>query len=230
MKKRILVVDDEKLVRNSVAAVFQREGIETTQAASGKEALELLEKQAFDLIILDVMLGDMDGFYVVSVIRQRKVHTPLLFLSGNTEEHSKILGISLGADDYITKPFSMTFLITKAHALIRRSEEYNKTPLQKITCGSFCFDIRNYSLSKNDRVVQLTSKETALIQFFMENQNQVFTKEQLYEHVWDQAVVDNNTIMVYVKRLREKLEDDPKNPQYLRTVWGIGYVFGDKMQ
>ena len=226
MKKRILVVDDEKLVRNSVAAVFQRVGMETTQAASGKEALDLLERQAFDLIILDVMLGDIDGFYVVNVIRQREVHTPLLFLSGNTEEHSKILGISLGADDYITKPFSMTFLVTKANALIRRNEEYRETLLPQITCSPFCFDIRTYSLSKNGKTIPLTSKETALIYFFMKNQKQVFTKKQIYEHVWDQAVVDDNTIMVYVRRLREKLEDDPKNPQYLRTVWGIGYVFG----
>jgi len=226
VKKRILVVDDEKLVRNSVAAVFQRVGMETTQAASGKEALDLLERQAFDLIILDVMLGDIDGFYVVNVIRQREVHTPLLFLSGNTEEHSKILGISLGADDYITKPFSMTFLVTKANALIRRNEEYRETLLPQITCGPFCFDIRTYSLSKNGKTIPLTSKETALISFFMKNQKQVFTKGQIYEHVWDQTVVDDNTIMVYVRRLREKLEDDPKNPQYLRTVWGIGYVFG----
>ena len=226
MIKRILIVDDEKLVRNSVSAIFQREGMETTLAASGKEALDILETQTFDLIILDVMLGDMDGFYVVNIIRQRKIHTPLLFLSCNAEEHSKILGISLGADDYITKPFSVSMLTTKAHALMRRSGEYSQGAPDKLVCGPFSFDTRSYTLSKNDVTLTLTSKETALIYFFLENQNQVFTKEQLYDHVWDQAIVDNNTIMVYVNRLREKLEDDPKNPKYLRTVWGIGYTFG----
>ena len=224
-EKRILVVDDEKLVRQSVAAVFAREGVTVTMASSGKEALDILERQTFDLIILDVMLGDMDGFYVVGVIRQREIHTPLLFLSGNTEESSKILGISLGADDYITKPFSITMLTTKAHALLRRSEEYSGAAAQKLTCGALSFSMQNYSLYKNGEIVPLTSKETALLRFFMENQRQVFTKEQLYQNVWDQAVVDDNTIMVYVRRLREKIEDDPQKPRYLVTVWGIGYRF-----
>ena len=226
MKKRILVVDDERLVRQSVAAVFTREGMEVTLAASGNEALSILEQQVFDLIILDVMLGDMDGFYVVGVIRGREIHTPLLFLSGNADESSKILGISLGADDYITKPFSMTMLTTKAHALLRRSEQYSAAKDAKLTCGPFSFSMQNYCLYKNGELISLTSKETALIRFFMENQNQVFTKEQIYRQVWDQAVVDDNTIMVYVRRLREKMEADPQNPQFLMTVWGIGYRFG----
>ena len=224
-KKRVLIVDDEKLVRQSVAAVFQRDGMDVTLASSGKEALDILEQQRFDLIILDVMLGDMDGFYVVGVVRQREIHTPLLFLSGNAEENSKILGISLGADDYITKPFSKTMLMTKAHALLRRSGIYSAGTGQKITCGPFSFSMQNYCLYKNGEPITLTSKETALIRFFMENQRQVFTKEQLYQQVWDQVIVDDNTIMVYVRRLREKLEDDPKNPRFLTTVWGIGYCF-----
>ena len=225
MKKRVLVVDDEKLVRQSVAAVFAREGMEITMAASGSEALTILEQQVFDLIILDVMLGDMDGFYVVGIIRQREIHTPLLFLSGNTEESSKILGISLGADDYITKPFSMTMLTTKAHALLRRSELYSSASSQKLVCGEFSFSMQDYCLYKNGELITLTSKETALIRFFMENQNQVFTKEQIYQQVWDQTVVDDNTIMVYVRRLRGKIEADPQNPKFLVTVWGIGYRF-----
>jgi Response regulators consisting of a CheY-like receiver domain and a winged-helix DNA-binding domain len=226
-EKRVLIVDDEKLVRQSVAAVFQREGMNVTLASSGKEALDILEKQRFDLILLDVMLGDVDGFYVVGVIRQREIHTPLLFLSGNTEESSKILGISLGADDYITKPFSTTMLITKAHALLRRSGQYTESTVQKLTCGPFSFSMQNYCLYKNGETILLTSKETALMRFFMENQRQVFTKEQLYQQVWDQVVVDDNTIMVYVRRLREKIEEDAKKPRFLITVWGIGYCFSN---
>lgn len=226
MNERILVVDDEAMIRKSVAMVFEREGMQVTTAADGQEALDLLEQNSFDLIILDVMMTPVDGFYVVDNIRKHHILTPVLFLSGNQEEGSKILGISLGADDYLTKPFSLAMLTAKAHALIRRNREYNSVSLKSLNCGSLHFDLQTYEVSKNGTRLPLTSKETALLRFFMEHQNQVFTKEQLYEQVWNQAVVDNNTIMVYIKRLRDKIEEDPKEPQYLKTVWGLGYRFG----
>lgn len=227
MKERILVVDDELMIRRSVAMVFEREGMEVVMAAGGQEALDVLERQEFDLIILDVMMAPMDGFYVINIIRKQNILTPVLFLSGNQEEESKILAISLGGDDYLTKPFSLAMLTTKAHALIRRSRVYNQAPpSQELTFKNLRFDLQTYEVYKGEERLSLTSKETALLRFLMENPNQVFTKDQLYDRVWNQDVVDDNTIMVYIKRLRDKIEDDPKNPEYIKTVWGLGYRFG----
>lgn len=226
MKERILVVDDEQMIRRSVKMVFEREGMEVVTAAGGQEALDELNRQEFDLIILDVMMSPMDGFYVVNIIRRKNILTPVLFLSGNQEEESKILAISLGGDDYLTKPFSLAMLTTKAHALIRRSRVYNQAPSQELTFKNLRFDLQTYEVYKDGEKVPLTSKETALLRFFIENPNQVFTKDQLYERVWNQDVVDDNTIMVYIKRIRDKIEDDPKNPEYIKTVWGLGYRFG----
>lgn len=226
MKERILVVDDEPMIRKSVKTVFEREGMEVVTAAGGQEALDELGRQTFDLIILDVMMSPMDGFYVVNIIRRKNILTPVLFLSGNQEEESKILAISLGGDDYLTKPFSLAMLTTKAHALIRRSQVYNQVPSQELTFKNLRFDLQTYEVYKGGEKVALTSKETSLLRFFMENPNQVFTKDQLYERVWNQDVVDDNTIMVYIKRIRDKIEDDPKNPEYIKTVWGLGYRFG----
>lgn len=226
MKERILVVDDEPMIRKSVKTVFEREGMEVVTAAGGQEALDELGRQTFDLIILDVMMSPMDGFYVVNIIRRKNILTPVLFLSGNQEEESKILAISLGGDDYLTKPFSLAMLTTKAHALIRRSQVYNQAPSRELTFKNLRFDLQTYEVYKGGEKVALTSKETSLLRFFMENPNQVFTKDQLYERVWNQDVVDDNTIMVYIKRIRDKIEDDPKNPEYIKTVWGLGYRFG----
>lgn len=226
MKERILIVDDEPMIRKSVKTVFEREGMDVVTAAGGQEALDELGRQTFDLIILDVMMSPMDGFYVVNIIRRKNILTPVLFLSGNQEEESKILAISLGGDDYLTKPFSLAMLTTKAHALIRRSQVYNQAPSQELTFKNLRFDLQTYEVYKGGEKVTLTSKETSLLRFFMENPNQVFTKDQLYERVWNQDVVDDNTIMVYIKRIRDKIEDDPKNPEYIKTVWGLGYRFG----
>lgn len=226
MNGRILVVDDERAIRQAVAAVFLREGMETVLASGGVEALELLERQSFDLIILDVMMEPMDGFYLVNLIRKKGIVTPVLFLSGNQEDESKILAISLGGDDYLTKPFNLAMLTIKAQALLRRSQIYNQAATWKLSCRQLQMDLKSYQVEKAGKVLNLTSKEAALLRFFLENQNQVFTKEQLYEQVWNQDVVDDNTIMVYIKRLRDKIEDNPKTPQYLKTVWGVGYRFG----
>lgn len=223
-EKQILVVDDERLVRQSVAAAFEQEGYTVIQADSGQSALDFLAEKSFDLIILDVYMDGMDGFYVVRVLRNRGIRTPVLFLSGSDEEQSKILGISLGGDDYLTKPFSLALLTTKAQALMRRAQEYSAPVSADLLCGPFRFSEKSYTLFKHDKPVALTAKETALMHLFMQYPGQVFTKEQLYRRVWDQAVIDDNTIMVYMKRLRGKLEDNPKRPKYLRTAWGIGYA------
>ncbi|WP_164473028.1 response regulator transcription factor [Clostridium sp. E02] len=227
MKDKILVIDDDRAVRLSVKQVFERENKEVTLADSGTAALQLLDQHTYDLIILDVLMDDMDGFYVVNLIRKKKIYTPVLFLSGQLEEQNKILAISLGGDDYLTKPFGLEMLTTKANALLRRSQQYNSVETKELVCGELRMSLRDFSLSKQGVPIPLTSKETALIKFLLENQNQVFTKEQLYVNVWKNSVVDDNTIMVYIKRLRDKIEDDSKHPKYLKTAWGLGYIFKD---
>lgn len=221
--ERILVVDDEKMILKATQAAFQRENMEATLAQSGREALDLIQRQEYDLILLDILMPDMDGFEVLRRIRNQHNHTPIILLSGKQEEHNKVLGLGLGADDYMTKPFSVALLISKSKALIRRNKEYNDHRGNDLHVGPFVFRQSQYRVYKNGEEISMTPKELALFKFFLENPGQVFTKEQLFQQVWQYSAIDDNTIMVYIKRIRGKIEEDPKDPKYLKTVWGIGY-------
>ena len=223
--ERILVVDDEKMIQKAILAAYKSENMDVTIASGGNEALLILKEYKFDLILLDILMPDIDGFDVIRTIRNQRINTPIILLSGKTEEYNKVLGLGLGADDYITKPFSVALLISKSKALIRRTNEYSNNYSQDLIVGPFTFNRNTFRLYKSDQEVTMTAKELSLFKFFMENPKQVFTKEQLYQKIWHPAAIDNNTIMVYMKRIRNKIEDDPKNPQYLTTVWGIGYQF-----
>jgi DNA-binding response OmpR family regulator len=224
---RILITDDEECVRTLIKKSLERENMKVFQAKSGKETLNILQEESFDLIILDVMTGDMNGFDVLKEIRKTDVHTPVIMLSGRGEDYDKILGLGMGADNYITKPFSPAVLCAQVQAIIRRNKEIMnvKENTKKLTVGPFVFNYKTYKCYKNNDELPLTSKETKLMKFFMENPNQVFTKEQLYQNVWEDAIVDDNSIMVYIRHLRAKIEDNPEKPTYIQTVWGIGYRF-----
>lgn len=226
--EKILVVDDELPIRLALKTAFSREGMNVCEASCGLDALKLIEGQTFDLIVLDVMLQDVDGYAVLQQLRSRNILTPVLMLSGRQEETDQVLGLGLGADDYLTKPFHLAVLIQKVKALIRRSSIYNKTPTTTLTAGPFRLDLMKQECWKNDRLLNLTARELALFRFFLEHPGQVFTKEQLYRQVWNENVVDDNTIMVYIKRIREKTEDDSRKPVYLKTVRGIGYLFNSQ--
>jgi DNA-binding response OmpR family regulator len=221
--ERILVVDDEKIIQKAILAAYKSENMVVTIASSGNEALTLLKNETFDLIVLDILMPDIDGFEVVKAIRNSQIMTPIILLSGKTEEFNKVLGLGLGADDYITKPFSVALLISKSKALIRRSNIYSIPKTSNVSAGPFTFHSNTYRITKSGEELTLTAKELVLLKFLIEHPNQVFTKEQLYEQVWNHSVIDDNTIMVYIKRIRNKIEKDPKNPEYLKTVWGIGY-------
>lgn len=170
-------------------------------------------------------MPEIDGFELIQQIRSRKIYTPIIIISGREEEHNKILALGLGADDYLTKPFSIHLLHSKLKALIRRNNKYQQEEKMEVVEGPFCLDKNTMEIYKNGELLSLTSKETKLLKIFLENPNRIYTKEQLYEAVWNDSVVDDNTIMVYVKRLRKKIEEDPKTPVHLLTVWGIGYQF-----
>ncbi|ADO82057.1 response regulator transcription factor [Ilyobacter polytropus] len=224
---KVLLVDDDIEICQMIKKALDPENIETLTISTGREARNVINSQAFDLIILDIMLDDTDGFQLLKKIQAEDIEIPVIFLSGKQQDYDKILALGMGADDYITKPFSMSVLIAKIKAHLRRSDKIKElqTSSRKITKAPFVLNIDTYQLFKDGEEIFLSSKEIMLMKFFMENPNRVFTKEQLYEKVWNNTIIDNNSIMVYIRHLRKKIEDDSKNPEYIQTVWGIGYKF-----
>ena len=222
--EKILVVDDERAIRLAIRTALMREGMQVTEASDGDEALALLKTQRFHLVILDVMMARVNGYEVLQSMRAAGDHTPVMMLSGKSDEMDQVLGLGFGADSYLTKPFHTSVLIQNAKALIRRSRIYSGNTDAGIRRGPFTVDTLKMECLKDGVPLNFTAREMALFRYFMEHPGQVFTKEQLYRQIWNEAVVDDNTITVYVKRVRNKIEDDPKQPQYLKTVRGIGYV------
>lgn len=223
--EKILVVDDELPIRLALKTAFTREGMQVREADCGRKALEILGADSFDLIVLDVMMEDMDGYTILQKLRAGNDMTPVLMLSGRQEEMDQVLGLGLGADDYLTKPFHLSVLTQKVKALIRRNSIYNQSRQNLIVAGPFSFDLMKLECYKDGKLLNFTARELALFRFLMEHPGQVFTKEQLYRQVWNENVVDDNTIMVYIKRIREKMEDDSRNPVFVKTIRGIGYIF-----
>lgn len=225
MGLQILIVDDERAILTALKRALEKENMKVTCCDSGHEALSVTEHEQFDLIVLDISLPDINGFTVLQKIRSNNDNTPVIVLSGRTEEYQQIVGLGLGADDYITKPFSMAMLISRIRAVVRRNSTYQQSSVADLCVGPFSLSRTTYRLYKNGVEIPLTAKELALMTVFLENPKQVFSKEQLYEQIWRNSDVDDNTITVYIKRLRQKIEDQPQKPQYLKTVWGVGYTF-----
>lgn len=225
--ENILVVDDEAAIRLAIRVALKREGMRVTEAADGKDAIELLDNQKFSLVILDVMMQEVGGYEVLQHMRERNDMTPVLMLSGKTDEADQVMGLDYGADSYLTKPFHTALLIQNIKALIRRTQVYANAGSDQVKSGRFSVDTLKMECQKDGERLDFTGRETMLFRYFMEHPGEVFTKEQLYRQVWDDsgAVVDENTVTVYVKRIRSKIEEDPKNPVYLKTVRGVGYRF-----
>ena len=221
--EEILIVDDEAPIRMALKAAFRKEGISTAEAADGIKALEMIRKEKYQLIILDVMMPRKGGYEVLQEMRASGNNTPVLMLSGKDDEMNQVLGLGFGADSYLTKPFHTSVLIQTAKALIRRSQIYSRDTATELRVGPFRMDLLKMECYKDSELLLFTGRELALFRFLLENPGQVFSKEQLYRQIWNDAVVDDNTITVYIKRIRAKIETDPKNPEYLKTVRGIGY-------
>ncbi|NDL66832.1 response regulator transcription factor [Anaerotalea alkaliphila] len=226
-KPQILIVDDDPLVRRMVRTALEYENLSVAEAASGAEAKQRMQGTSYDLVLLDVMLGTESGLDVLRQLHEIDPMVPIVILSGRGAEYDKILGLGIGADDYITKPFSPVELSARIKAHLRRNLRLMGTGKGGgvLRCGVFTFDPESYKVYKEDRELQLSSKELKLLKFFLEHPNQVFTKNQLYENVWNDAVIDDNSIMVYISHLRKKIEEQPQTPRHLKTVWGIGYTF-----
>ncbi|EGP4779404.1 DNA-binding response regulator [Enterococcus faecium] len=234
--EKILVVDDEPAIRRLIWKSLQSTGILVYQSDSVEKTIEIMSRVTFDLFLLDISLDyENDGYHLAQLIREEDPAVPLLFLSGKKSEEAMITGLEVGADQYLTKPFSLDLLRAQVTAALDRNKAIRNQsahPIKReIKAGDFRFDPIRYQLFKKDCLVKLSSKELQLIRFFMENPDQVFSKEQIYRSVWNDEHFDANTIMVFINHLRNKIEADPKNAKYLKTIWGIGYTFlpdGDK--
>ncbi|MFQ7233266.1 MAG: response regulator transcription factor [Enterococcus hulanensis] len=229
-KEKILVVDDDPAIRRLIWKSLQSTGILIYQSDSVERTVDILSRIQFDLFLLDVSLEhENDGYHLAQIIREQYPIVPILFLSGKKNEDEIIAGLEVGADYYLTKPFSPKVLKTQVVTTLDRGkvirDQTQKSGTKEIIRGDFRLDKLRYQFFKNDKLIKFSSKEIKLIQFFMENPDQVFSKEQIYSNVWDDGEFDANTIMVFINHLRNKIEDDPKNVRYLKTVWGIGYTF-----
>ncbi|MBR0139541.1 MAG: response regulator transcription factor [Firmicutes bacterium] len=226
--KKILIIEDEASISDIIKFNLVKEGYSVETAYDGKEGLEKALSCGCDLILLDIMLPLMDGFEVCKRVRE-KSNVPILMLTAKEEEVDKVLGLELGADDYITKPFGMRELIARIKANIRRSERIGEKseeqPDVKVF-GNLEIDMNRFEVRKNGERLELTLREFELLRYLAEREERVFSREQLLEEVWGYEYYgDIRTVDVTVRRLREKLEDDPGDPQYIMTRRGIGYYF-----
>jgi DNA-binding response OmpR family regulator len=223
-KRHVLVVDDEPTVREVVVGYLEREGYRTAEAADGEEALEAITEQRPDLVILDVMLPKVDGFAILSRLR-RDGDIPVVLLTARTEEPDRVLGLGLGADDYVVKPFSPRELVARVRTVLRRAGPARAAP--SLEFDDLVIDGSTREVRVRGRVVSLTPKEFDLLAFLAASPRQVFSRAQLLEHVWGSSVdfQDPSTVTVHVRRLRQKVEDHPDEPRRITTVWGVGYRF-----
>ena len=226
MSDKVLIVDDDPAICKLLEKVMRSNDLIPTVATCGKEGLVLLESHTFDVILMDVMLGDMEGFDLIKKLRSQGINTPVMIVSGRSEDYDFLYGLSLGADDYITKPFRPLVLGAKVKALIRRSKSQALDDRKMLEAGTFSYDTSTMRFYKNGKELILSSRESTLLLLFMKHPQQVFTKDMIYEHVWGNTIaVDDNAIMVYINRLRGKIEEDRQNPRHILTLRGLGYRF-----
>ena len=226
-KNRVLVVDDDREIVSAIARLLELEGIQTERAYNGLEAVEKLSECEIHLIILDIMMPSMDGISATIKIRNER-NIPIIMLSAKTEESDKILGLSVGADDYITKPFSPPELVARVKSQLRRymslGDYANRAVGSELRTGGLLLKAEERTLYVDGEPVKLTAKEYKILEFLMANAGRVFSAEEIYEKVWNETAYSvENTVMVHIRRIREKIEINPSEPKYLKVVWGIGY-------
>ncbi|MBQ8834903.1 MAG: response regulator transcription factor [Oscillospiraceae bacterium] len=223
---KILVVDDEALLVKGIRFNLQNEGYKVITASDGLEALQLVQTQNPDLVVLDVMMPNMDGMTACSKIREFS-DVPIILLTAKTEDMDKLMGFDHGADDYLTKPFNILELKARIRALLRRAgTAERRTPSHHLTTGSITLDLDGRNAYKSGVMVELTAKEFDVIEFLMRNPNRVYSREALLDTIWAYEYrSDIRTVDVHIRRLREKLEENPAEPKHILTKWGVGYYF-----
>lgn len=228
MAINILVVDDEEAIADLVEVYLKSENYNVLKCYNGEDALKCVEKEDIDLAILDVMLPDIDGFDICQKIRENH-HFPVIMLTARDENIDKITGLTIGADDYITKPFQMLELVARVKAQLRRVTKYNQQDVKMnenvIIIGGLVVDKENHECTINDKPLSLTPTEFSILWVLCKNRGKVVDSEKLFEEVWGEKYFVNstNTIMVHIRHLRDKMNDSAENPKYIKTVWGVGY-------
>ncbi len=227
MTKKILVIDDDQKLNRLLSDYLSKFGFTVTACTHPQEGLKTLKKEMPDLVILDIMLPDLDGFEVCKKIRQ-EYSVPIIMLTARGEVTDRIVGLELGADDYLPKPFEPRELVARIRTILRRSRSNSKTAIKR--CGSITVDIDKHLVLVKDKPVDLTTTEFEILKLFLRRPGVVFTREQILDSLWDiEGDVFNRSVDVLVSRLRQKLGDDPKNPQFIKTIWGSGYMLmGDE--
>lgn len=227
---KILLVEDDVEISTLLKNFLETEGFEVTAAYDGESACERFFEEEYALVLLDLMIPKINGMKVMNIIREKSM-VPIIILSAKDTDSDKTLGLGLGADDYVTKPFSVTEVLARIKANIRRNTKYAASADSKeagITRGSLSINTNDYSVVKKGEKIELTAKEFEILKLLMANPQKVYTKEQIYFLVWKDAYLgDENAANVHISRLRNKIEDNPRNPQYIITVWGIGYKLGE---
>lgn len=231
MSNKILVIEDDIAISDMVKNYLTLEGFSVETAFDGQEGISKFSKDKFDMVILDIMMPKLDGIETLKNIREKSL-VSVLIMSAKDTDVDKAIGLGFGADDYIAKPFSMIEISARTKAAIRRATKYSqgseKEESKPVSVGNLIIDFDNFSVIKNGQTIQLTSKEFDILKLLVKNPGRVFTKAQIYNLIWnDEYYGDENVINVHMRRLREKIEDNPSKPQYIKTLWGIGYKLGD---
>ncbi len=229
LKSNILVVEDEDGIRETINIFLKNQGYETVIAKNGQEGLKLLEENTIHLAIVDIMMPVMDGITMVMKLRE-KYDIPVIFLSAKSEDIDKITGLNVGADDYVTKPFEPLELIARVNSNLRRynqilqlKEGQNSKNENELHVGDLYLNRETKEVRIRNKEIRLTLKEFQILELLMSQPGRIFSADQIYELVWQEMAINTDTIMVHIRKLRKKIETDPKNPEYIKVVWGIGY-------
>lgn len=226
-KETILIVDDEKEIRDLIGIYLENEGFRVIKACDGLEALKILETEEVHLIVLDIMMPKMDGMKACLKIREDK-NMPIIILSAKSEDMDKILGLTTGADDYLTKPFNPLELIARIKSQIRRYTKLNNAQKVKseviIEIDDLTINTNNHEVRIGNKPINLTKREFEILELLANNRGMVFSTEKIYESVWQEQFYEaDNTVMVHIRKIREKIEENTRKPKYIKTVWGVGY-------
>ena len=227
-KYRILIVEDDKEIREGIEIYLRNQGYEVYQAANGREGLSVVGEKEIHLAIVDIMMPVMDGVTMLMKLRDMGQEFPVIMLSAKSEEVDKILGLNMGADDYVTKPFTPMELLARVNSHLRRYSKYlNATKSENTehiyTIGGLELNEETVEVSVDGNPVKMTPMEFKIVQLLIKNPGRVFSADEIYERIWNEKAVNTDTIMVHVRNIREKIDIDPKNPKYLKVVWGVGY-------
>lgn len=231
-KFNILVAEDDKAIRDSIGIYLKNSSYDVLYASDGNEAIEKFRTNKIDLIIMDLMMPNMSGEEAILKLREIS-YVPIIILSAKSEDYDKVIGLNIGADDYITKPFNPLELMARVNSNIRRFYQYKEESSSQsklIQIGEIKLNTYEKTVYVNDNKVELTSIEYKILELLMKNPNRVFSIEEIYEIVWNEPAIEAKTVTVHIRRIREKIEVDPKKPMYLKVAWGLGYKFVEPLR